>query len=76
MSLVPTISLCVLAGATLYTGYTVYVTQMRTQQQRRQNAASKQSQAVVVDSLLNFETVKVFACEQAEADRAARLWHQ
>ena len=36
---------CVLAGATLYTSYTVCVTQMRTAQQRGQNDASKQSQA-------------------------------
>ena len=66
---VPGISLCVTAGAALYTGYTVVVTQLRTQQRREQNSASNRSQELVVDSLLNFETVKVFACEKQEADR-------
>ena len=35
----------------------------------KQNSAVKQVQEMVVDSLLNFETVKMFACEAAEAQR-------
>ena len=66
---VPAISLCVLAGATVYTGHTVLVTRLRTQQRRAQNAAAKASTDVVVDSLLNFETVKVCASEAAETAR-------
>ena len=31
--------------------------------------ASKAAQEVVVDTLLNFETVKLFACEAAETGR-------
>lgn len=66
---VPAISLCVTAGAALYTGYTILLTQLRTIQRREQNSANKSSQELVVDSLLNFETVKLFASEHREASR-------
>ena len=56
---VPAISLCVTAGAALYTAYTNMITQLRTAQRRKQNDANKSAQELVVDSLLNFETVKV-----------------
>ena len=62
---VPSISLCVVGGAALYSGYTVALTRLRTGQRREQNGASKAAQELVVDSLLCFETVKLFACEQA-----------
>jgi len=64
---VPSISLCVMGGAALYSGYTVVLTRLRTAQRREQNGATKDAQELVVDSLLCFETVKLFACEQAEA---------
>ena len=66
---VPAISLCVTAGAALYTAYTILITQLRTAQRRKQNDANKSAQELVVDSLLNFETVKVFASEGRETDR-------
>jgi ABC-type multidrug transport system fused ATPase/permease subunit len=66
---VPTISLCVVCGAALYTVYTVRVTTLRTSQRRQMNAANKAAQDAVVDSLLNFETVKLFANEAAESAR-------
>jgi len=70
---VPAISLCVIGGAVLYTIWTLVITRMRTEQRRKMNAAQKRAQECVVDSLLNFETVKLFACEQAEAARYAGL---
>lgn len=66
---VPAISLCVVGGAALYTWYTVALTTVRLGQRRAVNEASKRAQDVVVDSLLNFETVKLFAAEAAEARR-------
>lgn len=66
---VPAISLCVVGGAALYTWYTVALTTMRVGQRREVNGASKRAQDVVVDSLLNFETVKLFAAEATEARR-------
>lgn len=72
---VPAISLCVCAGAVLYTWYTVAVTTRRTGQRRQVNAANKAAQDAVVDSLLNFETVKLFACEASEAARYSGLTH-
>ena len=66
---VPSISFCVVGGAALYSGYTVALTRLRTGQRRHQNSATKDAQELVVDSLLCFETVKLFACEQAEAAR-------
>ena len=63
---VPSISLCVMGGAALYSGYTVVLTRLRTAQRREQNGATKDAQELVVESLLCFETVKLFACEQAQ----------
>ena len=58
-----------MASASLYTGYTLWMMQLRTHQRRAHNDANKRSQDVVVDSLLNFETVKLFASERPEARR-------
>ena len=44
-----------------------------TRQRREQNAAHQAAQELVVDSLLNFETVKLLACERVEAERFNRL---
>lgn len=63
---VPAISFCVLATASLYVAFTVLVTVLRTRQRRTVNDASKVMQGKVVDSLINFETVKLFAAEPAE----------
>ena len=73
MPQVPAISLCVVAGAALYTGWTLSITRMRTAQRRQMNGANKRAQDVVVDSLLNFETVKLFACEPVEAARYGKV---
>lgn len=63
---VPAISLCVMAAASLYTGWTVVVTKRRAKLRRDVNNASRAMQDKTVDSLLNFETVKLFAAEEAE----------
>jgi ABC-type transport system involved in Fe-S cluster assembly fused permease/ATPase subunit len=55
-----------MGGAALYSGYTVVLTRLRTAQRREQNGATKDAQELVVESLLCFETVKLFACEQAQ----------
>lgn len=64
---VPAISLCVMAAAFLYTGYTIFVTRKRAALRKEVNNAQRAMQDKTVDSLLNFETVKLFAAEEAEA---------
>ncbi|KAL1519207.1 hypothetical protein AB1Y20_003467 [Prymnesium parvum] len=70
---VPAISLCVLAGAAAYSAYTVLLIQRRTPQRRACNAASHAAQQLLVESLLNFESVKLHTCEAAEAARFGGL---
>ena len=70
---VPAISVCVIAGASLYTSYTILLTQRLSRQRREQNTSNRESQELVVDSLINYETVKLCASEGAEALRFCTL---
>ena len=49
-----------LAGVAAYTVYTVAITSWRTQFRKDMNAADNQAGALVIDSLINYETVKRF----------------
>jgi ABC-type transport system involved in Fe-S cluster assembly fused permease/ATPase subunit len=52
-----------------YIGYTVGITEWRTQYRRRMNELDSRANQKAIDSLLNFETVKYFNNEQFEANR-------
>ncbi|WP_342130561.1 ABCB family ABC transporter ATP-binding protein/permease [Hydrogenophaga sp. OTU3427] len=58
-----------LSALVLYVGFTVWVTEWRTQFRRRMNEIESQSQTKAIDSLLNYETVKYFNNEAFEARR-------
>jgi ABC-type transport system involved in Fe-S cluster assembly fused permease/ATPase subunit len=62
------------AGVTLgtmaaYTIFTVGITQWRTEIRRRMNKLENEAGSKVIDSLMNYETVKYFNNEQHEASR-------
>ena len=58
-----------LGALVLYIGFTVWITEWRTQFRRRMNEIESQSQTKAIDSLLNYETVKYFNNEAFEARR-------
>jgi len=58
-----------LAALVLYVGFTVVVTEWRTQFRRRMNELESAGQTRAIDSLLNYETVKYFNNEHYEATR-------
>jgi ATP-binding cassette, subfamily B, heavy metal transporter len=58
-----------LAALVLYVGFTVVVTEWRTQFRRRMNELESVGQTRAIDSLLNYETVKYFNNEAYEATR-------
>ena len=58
-----------LMALVLYVGFTVSVTEWRTQFRRRMNELESSSQSRAIDSLLNYETVKYFNNEAFEARR-------
>ncbi|OQR89941.1 ATP-binding Cassette (ABC) Superfamily [Thraustotheca clavata] len=58
-----------LSTLTAYTGFTVGVTQWRTEIRRRMNKLENEAGGKVIDSLMNYETVKYFNNEKHEADR-------
>jgi ABC-type transport system involved in Fe-S cluster assembly fused permease/ATPase subunit len=58
-----------LAALVLYVGFTVVVTEWRTQFRRRMNELESVGQTRAIDSLLNYETVKYFNNEAYEAAR-------
>ncbi|VWX58276.1 ATM1-type heavy metal exporter [Burkholderiales bacterium 8X] len=58
-----------LAALVLYIGFTVTVTEWRTQFRKRMNELDSVAQSHAVDSLLNYETVKYFNNEGFEATR-------
>ena len=60
------ITLIVLAA---YIGFTITITEWRTQFVRRANALDSEAYGRAVDSLLNYETVKYFGNERYEAQR-------
>ena len=53
----------------LYIGFTVTVTEWRTQFRKTMNELDSVAQSRAVDSLLNYETVKYFNNEDFEAGR-------
>ncbi len=53
----------------LYAVFTGLLTNWRTEQRRKLNAADTELRALAVDSLTNFETVKAFAAETRETER-------
>ncbi len=53
----------------LYIGFTVTVTEWRTQFRKTMNELDSTAQSRAVDSLLNYETVKYFNNEEFEAER-------
>uniref|UniRef100_K3X9V5 Uncharacterized protein n=1 Tax=Globisporangium ultimum (strain ATCC 200006 / CBS 805.95 / DAOM BR144) TaxID=431595 RepID=K3X9V5_GLOUD len=62
------------AGVTLgtlatYTTFTVLITQWRDEIRRRMNRMENEAAGKVIDSLMNYETVKYFNNEKHEADR-------
>ncbi|CAG2148386.1 ABC transporter transmembrane domain-containing protein [Cupriavidus plantarum] len=57
----------------LYTGYTYIFTQRRMRVQRKVNAVEAQTNSRIVDSLLNYDTVKYFARESFETRRLGTL---
>jgi ATP-binding cassette, subfamily B, heavy metal transporter len=58
-----------LVALVLYIGFTVIVTEWRTQFRREMNELESSSQTKVIDSLLNYETVKYFNNEAFESRR-------
>jgi len=63
----------------LYAVFTALLTNWRTEQRRKLNAADTELRALAVDSLTNFETVKAFAAETRETERydsAMRLYNK
>ncbi|MBI1339697.1 ATP-binding cassette domain-containing protein [bacterium] len=54
---------------TLYCVFTLLITNVRVQQQRRLNEVDTELRARAIDSLNNFETVKAFAAEERETGR-------
>ena len=63
----------------LYATFTALLTNWRTEQRRKLNAADTELRALAVDSLTNFETVKAFAAETRETaryDSAMRVYNK
>lgn len=59
----------VLGTIVCYTGFTVAMTQWRTQFRRDMNRLENEASGKVSDSLLNYETVKYFNNEEHEVKR-------
>ena len=53
----------------LYSGFTIWITEWRTQIRRRANELDSKANSRAIDSLLNYETVKYFNNEDFEARR-------
>ena len=62
-------SMVVLGTIGAYTAYTVGITQWRTQFRRNMNAMENKASNQVMDSLLNYETVKYFNNESYESTK-------
>ena len=70
-------ALITLAAVLLYVGFSVAITEWRTQYVRAANQMDSRANTRAVDSLLNYETVKYFGTEQHEAgeyDRVLAQW--
>ena len=57
------------AALLLYIGFTVSITEWRTQFRRTMNDLDSKANTKAIDSLLNYETVKYFSNEEYEAQR-------
>ncbi len=57
------------AALVCYIGFTIAITEWRTQYRKRMNEMDSKANQKAIDSLLNFETVKYFNNEQFEAER-------
>lgn len=55
-----------------YTAFTMLITEWRTRFRHEQNRSDSHAGALVVDSLLNYETIKNFTREASEAERYDR----
>jgi len=62
-------SLVVLGTVTAYTGFTIGITTWRTEFRRSMNKLENEASGKVIDSLLNYETVKYFNNELHEGER-------
>jgi ATP-binding cassette subfamily B protein len=62
-------ALIAVATVAFYALFTALLTNWRTEQRRKLNAADTELRALAVDSLTNFETVKAFAAEARETQR-------
>jgi ATP-binding cassette, subfamily B, heavy metal transporter len=58
-----------LATLSLYIGYTISVTEWRTNFRKQMNELDSKANSRAIDSLLNYETVKYFGNERYEANR-------
>jgi len=62
-------ALTALASVAFYTAWTIGITQWRTQFRKQMNKAENDSNSQIVDSLINYETVKYFQNEKYEAGK-------
>ncbi|MEJ2768660.1 ABC transporter transmembrane domain-containing protein [Mycetohabitans sp. B46] len=69
-------TLIIFAAFAVYASYTVVFTQRRMRVQRRMNALEAQANSRIVDSLLNYDTVKYFAREDFERKRLDQVMQQ
>ena len=65
----PGLVVATLVMVVAYVAFTRFVTEWRSRLQRRMNEMDNETVARAVDSLLNYETVKYFGAEEAEARR-------
>lgn len=73
----PAFSIVVIASVLVYIGFSVWVTEWRTQFVRDANEKDNRSNTRAIDSLLNYETVKYFnneLYEQREYDQHLKDW--
>lgn len=73
----PVFALITSVAVVLYIGFSIRVTEWRTQYVREANQMDSTTHARALDSLLNYETVKYFTAEQREAeayDVSLRKW--
>ena len=65
-------ALITLVTLVIYSGFTIIITDWRTQFVRRANTLDSEAYGRAIDSLLNYETVKYFGNERYEAERYDR----
>ena len=73
----PVFALITSLAVVLYIGFSVYMTEWRTQYIREANQMDSTTHARALDSLLNYETVKYFTAERREAaayDESLKQW--